>query len=193
MNWSDKRRRGRNTEPIIVEGQHEAIVTNELWEKVQFLIQKRSFTPSRIFDGQFLLTGLISCPQCGAAMVASRTKSKSKSGEIKKHLYYSCGAFRNKGSSVCSANSIRKQEAETEVMNRLEQVLSKDHILRAIVDKMNHRLATRTLPFQTQLEHIRSQLKQAESKSRDTSIYLRMKEASINHSLTKGCKRFKLI
>lgn len=61
-------------------------------------------------------------------MVASRTKSKSKSGEIKNHLYYSCGVFRSKGSSVCSANSIRKQEAEEEVMNRLAQVLSKDSI-----------------------------------------------------------------
>lgn len=98
VNWSDKRRRGKSTQPIIVEGQHEAIVTNDLWNKVQFLIQKRSITPSRIFDGEFLLTGLIRCPQCGAAMVASRTKSKSKSGEIKNHLYYSCGAFRNKGS-----------------------------------------------------------------------------------------------
>lgn len=164
VNWSDKRRRGKNNEPIIVEGQHEAIVTNDLWNKVQFLIQKRSITPSRIFNGEFLLTGLIRCPQCGAAMVASRTKSKSKSGEIKNHLYYSCGAFRSKGSSVCSANSIRKQEAEEEVMNRLAQVLSKDSILKAIVDKINHRLSTRTIPLQAELEHIRSQLEQADSK-----------------------------
>ncbi|MGE6577404.1 recombinase family protein [Paenibacillus xylanexedens] len=164
VNWSDKRRRGKNTQPIIVEGQHEAIVTNDLWNKVQFLIQKRSITPSRIFDGEFLLTGLIRCPQCGAAMVASRTKSKSKSGEIKNHLYYSCGAFRNKGSSVCSANSIRKQEAEEEVMNRLARVLSEDRILKAIVDKINHRLSTRTIPLQSELEHIRSQLEQAVSR-----------------------------
>ncbi|SLK17335.1 Recombinase zinc beta ribbon domain-containing protein [Paenibacillus sp. RU5A] len=136
----------------------------DLWNKVQFLIQKRSITPSRIFDGEFLLTGLIRCPQCGAAMVASRTKSKSKSGEIKNHLYYSCGAFRSKGSSVCSANSIRKQEAEEEVMNRLARVLSEDRILKAIVDKINHRLSTRTIPLQSELEHIRSQLEQAVSR-----------------------------
>ncbi|MMZ63166.1 hypothetical protein D1872_254060 [compost metagenome] len=67
---------------------------------------------------------------------------------------------------MCSANSIRKQEAEEEVMNRLARVLSKDHILKAIVDKMNHRLATRTLPLQAELEHIRSQLEQAESRKK---------------------------
>lgn len=155
VNWSDKRRRGKNNEPIIVEGQHEAIINNDLWKNVQTLIKRRSFTPSRIFDGEFLLTGLIRCPQCGAAMVASRTKSKSKSGEIKNHLYYTCGAFRNKGSSVCSANSIRKQKAEEEVMNRLVRVLSEDRILKPIVDKMNHRLSTRTLSLQAELGHIR--------------------------------------
>lgn len=52
------------------------------------------------------------------------------------------------------------------MMNRLARVLSKDRILKAIVDKMNHRLATRTLPIQSELEHIRSQLEQAESNKR---------------------------
>ncbi len=165
-NWSNKRRRGKSNEPIVADGKHEAIIHDALWEKVQFLLQKKSFTPSRIFDGEFLLSGLIRCPKCGAAMVASRTRSKSKTGEIVNRLYYSCGAFRSKGSSVCSANSIRKQEAEEEVMNRLARVLSKDRILKAIVDKMNHRLATRTLPLQAQLGLIRSKLEQAESSKR---------------------------
>jgi hypothetical protein len=80
---------------------------------------------------------------------------------------------------MCSANSIRKQEAEEEVLNRLAQVLSKDRILKAIVDKLNHRLATRTLPLQAELEHIRSQLEQAESSKRkylDLSIELSFDE-----------------
>ncbi|WP_276356454.1 recombinase family protein [Cohnella caldifontis] len=165
-NWSNKRRRGKCADPIIADGKHEAIISDTLWEKVQFLSQKKSFTPSRIFDGEFLLSGLIRCPKCGAAMVASRTRSKTKTGEIVNRLYYSCGAFRSKGSSVCSANSIRKQEAEDEVMNRLARILSKDRILKAIVDKINHKLTTRTLPLQAELEHIRSQLEQAESRKR---------------------------
>ncbi|SEG23186.1 recombinase family protein [Paenibacillus sp. UNC499MF] len=131
-NWSNKRRRGKSEEPIIADGKHEAIIHDALWEKVQLLLQKKTFTPSRIFDGEFLLSGLIRCPKCGAAMVASRTRSKTKAGEIVNRLYYSCGAFRSKGSSVCSANSIRKQEAEEEVMNRLVRVLSKDLILKAM-------------------------------------------------------------
>jgi site-specific DNA recombinase len=70
--------RGKSAEPIIADGKYEAIISNALWEKVQFLLQKKSSTPSRIFDGEFLLSGLIRCPKCGAAMVASRTQSKTK-------------------------------------------------------------------------------------------------------------------
>lgn len=162
-NWSNKRRRGKSAEPIIANGKHEAIIHDELWEKVQFLLKKKSFTPSRIFDGEFLLTGLIRCPKCGAAMVASRTRSKKKTGEVVNRLYYSCGAFRSKGSSVCSANSIRKQEAEEEVMKRITQVLTKEHILKAIITKINHKLTTRTVPIKAELEHIRRQLEQLEN------------------------------
>ncbi|MEC0243828.1 recombinase zinc beta ribbon domain-containing protein [Paenibacillus dokdonensis] len=78
----------KSAEPIIVDGQHEAIISDDLWGKVQLLSQKKTFTPSRIFDGEFLLTGLIRCPKCGAAMVASRTRSKTKSGEYVNRLYY---------------------------------------------------------------------------------------------------------
>lgn len=72
---------------------------------------------------------------------------------------------------MCSANSIRKQEAEDEVMNRLTRVLSKERILRAIVDKINHKLITRTVPLQSELSHVRSQLEQADSKKR---LYLNL-------------------
>ncbi|AWP30396.1 hypothetical protein [Paenibacillus sp. Cedars] len=51
-------------------------------------------------------------------------------------------------------------------MNRLAQVLSKDRILKTIVDKNNHRLTTRTVPLQGELELIRSQLEHAESSKR---------------------------
>jgi len=163
-NWSNKRRRGKNAEPIIADGKHQAIIHDALWEKVQFLHQKKSFTPSRIFNGEFLLTGLIRCPKCGVAMVASRTRSKTKTGELVNRLYYSCGAFRSKGSSVCSANSIQKQVAEDEVMKRLAKVLSEERFLTAIVDKMNHKLTTRTVPLRSELSHIRSQLEQAVNK-----------------------------
>nr|WP_255654718.1 zinc ribbon domain-containing protein [Cohnella sp. REN36] len=64
--------------------------------------------PKKRFEGEYLLTGLIRCPECGAAMTASRTVNRAKEGTKIVRMYYSCGRFRSQGGSVCHANSIRK-------------------------------------------------------------------------------------
>ncbi len=84
-NWSEKRRKGRNDEPINEEGQHSAIVSDELWNKVQYLRKKKSVVPLKRFDGEFLLTWLIRCPKCGAKMVANRVQNRKKDGSTTTH------------------------------------------------------------------------------------------------------------
>lgn len=38
-NWSEKRRKGTNPNPLIVDGKHEAIIEQDLWDKVQSILQ----------------------------------------------------------------------------------------------------------------------------------------------------------
>ncbi|MCC3375435.1 zinc ribbon domain-containing protein [Cohnella sp. REN36] len=83
-------------------------MSDELWEKVYLLRQNKSAMPKKRFEGEYLLTGLIRCPECGAAMTASRTVNRAKEGTKIVRMYYSCGRFRSQGGSVCHANSIRK-------------------------------------------------------------------------------------
>src|SRR5699024_5085972 len=42
-NWDTQRRRGKNPNPIRVEGKHEAIISDELWSIVQARRKSRSF------------------------------------------------------------------------------------------------------------------------------------------------------
>lgn len=171
-NWNEKRRKGRNSNPIIAKGKHEAIIAEELWEKVQKLREKKAKVSPRTFNGEYLLTGLIRCPQCGAAMVASRTRSKLKNGKVVIHMYYSCGNFRSKGSKVCSANSIRKQDAEEYVVKRLKEVLQEKHILHSIVEKMNEKQKNQTRPLQQEFKHILEKVEQIEKrKARYLDLY----------------------
>jgi len=138
-NWSEKRRKGKSADPIYSDGVHPAIITEELWNKVHYLKEQKSKVSMKRFSGDYLLTGLIRCPQCGGAMTASRTNNKSKDGTLVIRMYYSCGNFRSKGSSVCSANSVRKVDAESYVFDRLKQVLTKPQILTGIVQSINDR------------------------------------------------------
>jgi site-specific DNA recombinase len=172
-NWSERRRKGKNPNPIVSDAVHPAIISHELWDKVQYLRQINNDTPVKRFDGgDYLLTGLIRCPQCGGMMASCRTHSTLKDGTKLVRMYYSCNNFRTKGSAVCSANSIRKQEAEEFVLDRLTAVLSRPSILKAIVKNINSRKANRSIPLQNELDMIVSRIVQiAEKKQKYFVLY----------------------
>lgn len=147
-----------------MEGNHEPIISREDWEKAQMLQKTKSSAPKRKFDGKFTLTGLMKCPQCGASMVASRTTNKLKDGSKKIIRYYSCGAFRSKGSSVCSANSVRADYGESYVFERIIKVLINKEILSDIVDAINHRKLNKVKPLQEELEALNERIVSIQSK-----------------------------
>ena len=80
QNWSEKRRRNINLNPILVDGIHDPIISLELWDKVQTILKSKKGKPSRIYDGEYPLTGILKCPVCGAGMVIMRTTNKLKDG-----------------------------------------------------------------------------------------------------------------
>lgn len=165
-NWSEKRRKGKNPNPILVDGLHPAIIDQNLWEKIQLLRQKKSTMPKKRFEGEYLLTGIIRCPECGSAMTASRTVNKMKDGTKVTRMYYSCGSFRSKGSSVCHANSIRKLDAEKAVTDRIQNVLVKPQLLKAIVKGVNERKVGRIKPLQEELSGANARISKLEEKKR---------------------------
>ncbi|WP_270603223.1 recombinase family protein, partial [Clostridium perfringens] len=91
QDWSEKRRKNINPNPIIVDGLHDAIISEELWDKVQKILESKKGKPARIYDGEYPLTGILRCPVCGAGMVIMRTTNKLKDGTKKRITYYACG------------------------------------------------------------------------------------------------------
>lgn len=164
--WSEKRRRGKNTSPIMVEGKHEAIISKELWDKVQTLFKQKSKVSPRTYDSQNLLTGLIRCPQCNSPMVASRTVNHLKDGTKVVRRYYSCGQFRTKGSSVCSANSVPADYAEQYVVNRIQEVLHQPEFLLDIIKAINRKREQGVYPLKKELEVIETKLQQLTDKKK---------------------------
>lgn len=165
VDWSGKRRKGKNEDYILVDGEHEPIIDKDLWEKVQELIEMKSFKPKRTFDGAYPLTGLLKCPVCGASMVAARTVNKRKSGEKYIIRYCYCGTFRSKGASVCSSNSVRADAAEEYVFNRIKEVLKGDKILRDIVKNINKSKNKSIKPLQQEAKLLMEKLDKLSNKN----------------------------
>lgn len=113
------RKQGISDDYIEVDGKHEPIITQELWDAAHAQMAKTSKKPKIYGDNKNVLTGLLRCPQCGGSMAVSYQSRKLKSGEKVRVRQYSCAQFRAKGSAVCSANSIHADDIENFVATRI--------------------------------------------------------------------------
>ncbi|MCZ7522781.1 recombinase family protein [Bacillus pacificus] len=134
-NWNVERRKGKTDEYKFVKGKHEPIVSEDLWKRVQSVnyAHKKSISKNRNFNGEFVLSGILRCPSCGAGMVMCKTKKRDKSGY---HLYYMCQAFHSKGKLACKSNLIRKEDIEEKVLQCINKII----LIPSIVDKTFERI-----------------------------------------------------
>lgn len=162
--WNEKRRSNKNPNPIIADGIHKAIIEQELWDKVQFMLEQRKGKPSRIYDGEYPLTGILKCPECGAGMVLSRTTNTLKDGTKKKITYYACGAWKNKGTAVCHSNSIRVEKANNTVYRELEKLFSNEKILESVLKRVNAENVKRIESAKKRVKICESDIEECEKK-----------------------------
>ncbi|CEA02876.1 DNA-invertase hin [Jeotgalicoccus saudimassiliensis] len=156
-NWAEKRRKGKNKETIIVDGIHEPIIDKELWDSIQLKRQGRSYKAVQSSKPYFL-SRLIRCPQCGAGMVSAKSKGRTKT-----YRYYVCGTFHNKGSSVCSSNSINADIAEAQVLDEIKRIVTDSSFIKQLVAKLNQEREHAIEPLIKQKEYIESRIKQNET------------------------------
>lgn len=164
QNWSEKRRRNINPNPIITDGIHEAIIDEKLWDKVQAILESKQGKPARIYDGEYPLTGILKCPKCGAGMVIMRTTNTLKDGTKRRIQYYACGNWKNKGTSVCNSNSIRVDKANEYVFNKLSELLSNEKMVETIVNNINKERHKKINPAKKDLERIDKELEKIDKK-----------------------------
>lgn len=69
-NWSTKKRKGINADYIEVSGDHDPIISEELWNTVQAMHKTKSEKRASVFHGSFPFTGVMRCPMVGHGMVA---------------------------------------------------------------------------------------------------------------------------
>jgi site-specific DNA recombinase len=126
--WDRGRRRrfGVNGERslIRVEGAWAPIVDRQTFDQVQSRLASRApkVTHPRIVQSQYVLSGMIRCGNCGAAM----SGQSAKSGQF---FYYMCGNFRRRGRDACSIQLLPKTFIEQLVIERIKQnILTRENL-----------------------------------------------------------------
>ena len=163
-NWNEKHQRRKNPSPILADGVHEPIITEELWQKTRVFLESRQGRPSRIYDGEYPLTGILKCPQCGAGMVMSRTTNVLKDGTKKCIVYYTCGAWKNKGVSACHSNGIRVDVANEVVFSKLEEIMTDQNFLKQLVVTTNRMAEQNQETAVKQLKTIDAEMRRLEQR-----------------------------
>lgn len=158
QDWSKKRRKNINDNPILVDGQHQAIVDVETWDKVQVILKERGKKHSKVYDSEQPLTGILKCPVCGAGMTISRSTTKRADGSKRVIETYSCGNWKNKGTAVCNSNAIRVEKANAYVMDKVSELVNDESILRKVVDNINKNKSTKLKPILEQIKQLNKEI-----------------------------------
>lgn len=108
------------SEWIIAKGQHEAIITPELFEMAQERFES-TYTPSGARPSstyRHWLSGVVKCPSCGRTMIAKHIKDKHSGRE---YCYFTCYGY-SKGK--CTAKtSVSSLKLEPGVLKSIEDTL----------------------------------------------------------------------
>ena len=158
--WAERRRKGKNPNPILVKGVHEPIVSEEVWNMAAN-IRKSSETKnghSAVKASANILTSLLRCPQCGAAMTVGWSQTKLKSGEKRRYRYYCCSVSKTKGSAVCGINSVRAEEAEKYVIDKITEFLSNPKMVQDVFDKITNKSIVEETKISDRLAEIEARL-----------------------------------
>lgn len=102
----------------IYPGEHEAIVTQALWDRAHTLIQHDGRVGNRISENvPSLLKGIIRCGHCDHSMYPTYTKRKGKT-----YRYYLCVKASKAGYDSCPVKTVAAGEIENAVIGQLRAI-----------------------------------------------------------------------
>jgi site-specific DNA recombinase len=110
----------------VYDGEHEAILDTETWEKVQFLLMTNGKTGGKQVRNKHgaLLRGIVTCGSCGCGMVHTFTKKGDRH-----YRYYLCQNAQKQGWKACPTKTVSAGQIEQFVVDRIRDIGKDSSIL----------------------------------------------------------------
>lgn len=136
-----------------------AIVDAAVFERARRMRQQRapSQTPPRVVNSPTLLTGLIKCGICGAAM----TVATGKGG---RYRYYKCNNRRSKGNHTCSSSNLPMEATDKAVLSQLAEKVFDQERVKGMMVELRKRLLESKNNQQARTNELNRQIKQIEER-----------------------------
>lgn len=116
---------------IIVPDTHEAVISKEIWERTQKLLQQNGRSAAEKYE-KSIFSGMVFCEKCKNTMVLNRWKRSD--GSVNSCYY--CGTYKRKGKKFCSPHTLPAELLESLVRDELQNFLSSKCDLNSILEKV---------------------------------------------------------
>ena len=135
-------------------GQHQALVDEPTWRKVQSLLQRngRGNGPARNGTGA-LLKGLIRCAACNSAMCPSHTTKGNR-----RYRYYTCLVAQKQGWEACPSKSIPAGAVEQAVVDQIKAISRDPALVAETVRQAQRLLGEQTTALEREEARLRREL-----------------------------------
>lgn len=146
----------------VYDGVHEAIISEEIWQMAQRKRQETGVRFEKIYNQEHenILSSILRCPVCGAAMYGNVNRKKKKDGTLyKDYYYYHCKHRTTVNGHKCGYRRRWKQEmVDVAVEEVIRKLVTNPKFEQAIRQKIGSRIDTEEL--EKELEQLRKKLRQ---------------------------------
>lgn len=142
---------------ITVEDAFAPLIDKETFAQAQRLREKRARAPSRQLGSDYLLSGLLTCEQCGSTLYGVPAKSSS-------HFYYACKRYYESGKKSCNFGMVNRDRLDSIVLEKVTEVLLSDCNLQILAEEVNSELGGNEDRIRKEQTLLKSQLRKKRKK-----------------------------
>ncbi len=130
--WRRRQNMKAREEWVTVPGANPAIIDEAAWRAAQERLDARTCAGLPAVRGRGLLSGLLRCGLCGAALQLETGKGRSS-----RHAYYGCRSNRRAGKQGCPGVRVRMADFDREILRVVTDVLLTPESVRRMVATYN--------------------------------------------------------
>ena len=148
---------------LLVDGLHEALVSEEVWEQAQVKVAAQAKKYEKVNRDKrekiHLLSGILKCPVCGAGMYGNKSIKKRKNGSNYKDFYYYGCKHRNmtRGHKCDYKKQVHEEMLDASVAEVISKLVSNPKFSDLIRNKINMEVDTSALD--QEIENYKIQLR----------------------------------
>jgi site-specific DNA recombinase len=140
----------------VFEGEHERIIDDALFDRVQELLRHNGRESGRTLHSKYsaLLKGLVRCGSCGASMFHTYTKRGTRL-----YRYYVCAKAQQQGWNQCATRSVSAPALEAAVVEQIRSIGRSPALLAEVLRKLAGNAQARSSDVRRQLAQLDAELK----------------------------------